>query len=317
MIAGDPRIAQRQEGLPVPLLIHAHERGELHETGIHPPAGPRAGRRHRADQVALEPRDGVLLGHLIDPGRALAGIDRTGHQHQAGRLAIILIGRHQRGRGQAGHGRLADPHQMGGRPQGLQETDQVQHILVEAEPAAGRRNVAGVDPVGETDLMVLQQGAQGARQQGREVPRHRRHQQHPGLVAGTDLAKAQQTAERGLVDRVDEDGPGLAAGIGHRRQREIRPGVGQAQQRHHLQVGRELPPRGRAGQERRAADELGAKGSPLPQKVALAGEGVVGGVDHGQRASRKRTRARRSVHHLVARNLRRAADQSLREPNRA
>jgi hypothetical protein len=40
-----------------------------------------------------------------------------------------------------------------------------------------KRNVARVMPVGDVDVVVLQQRLHGAAQQGGEMPGHRRHQQ--------------------------------------------------------------------------------------------------------------------------------------------
>ena len=54
-------------------------------------------------------------------------------------------------------------------------------IFVEAESAVIERNVARIVPVGDVDVVILQQGLHGAAQQRREMPGHRRHQQQPRL----------------------------------------------------------------------------------------------------------------------------------------
>jgi hypothetical protein len=58
-----------------------------------------------------------------------------------------------------------------------QEIHQVLGVFVEAELSLIGRNVAGVVPVGDVDVVVLQQGFHGAAQQRGEVAGHRRHQQ--------------------------------------------------------------------------------------------------------------------------------------------
>ena len=80
----------------VPVDVHAHEGGELHEARIHAAKGARMAQRHRRDQVSLEPVDRAGLGEFIDPGRVDARIDRSGHQRQAARLRRVVRIRHRR-----------------------------------------------------------------------------------------------------------------------------------------------------------------------------------------------------------------------------
>ncbi len=51
--------------------------------------------------------------------------------------------------------------------------------VVEIEPSVQQRNVAGVGPVGQVDVVIGQQGFDGAAQQGREMTGQRRHDQAP------------------------------------------------------------------------------------------------------------------------------------------
>ena len=61
------------------------------------------------------------------------------------------------------------------------------------------RNVARIVPVGDVDVVILQQGLHGAAQQRREMAGHRRHQQHPRLLRRIFLLEMQQRAERRRV----------------------------------------------------------------------------------------------------------------------
>ena len=54
-------------------------------------------------------------------------------------------------------------------------------------------------PVGDVDVVVLQQGLHGAAQQRREMAGHRRHQQQPRLLRRILLLEMQQRTERGGV----------------------------------------------------------------------------------------------------------------------
>ena len=86
---------------------------------------------------------------------------------------------------------------MGAGADILQELDHIIDIFVETEAPRFHRHVAGILPVGDIDVMVLQQRRYRAAQQGCEMPRHRRHHQHLGL-GGLDviLHEMQQVAER-------------------------------------------------------------------------------------------------------------------------
>jgi hypothetical protein len=78
----------------VPLDVHRHESGELHEARIDTPHGPPISPRDEADEMLAEPRDGAAGGKLVDLRRADASIDRARHQRHAawlGRMARTRI----------------------------------------------------------------------------------------------------------------------------------------------------------------------------------------------------------------------------------
>ena len=72
-------------------------------------------------------------------------------------------------------------------------------IFVETEFALIEWNVAGVVPVGDVDVVILQQGLHGAAQQRCEMAGHRRHQQQARLLRRILLLEMQQRAERRRV----------------------------------------------------------------------------------------------------------------------
>ena len=98
------------------------------------------------------------------------------------------------------HARLADGHDVRARSEHLQELDDVVDDLVQPERAVLEADVAGVVPVGDVDVVVGQQRADGVGEQGREVPGQRGDEQHARLrrrAVGQVLGEAQQRAERG------------------------------------------------------------------------------------------------------------------------
>ena len=117
---------------------------------------------------------------------------------------------HQRNRGQHRHGGLADADHVAIAVDALQVADELLHVadvVVQVEFALLQRHHAGVLPVGDVDLVVLEHGADGVAQQRGVVARQRRDDQHRrlaleagqrGRVIGEAL-EAAQFAER-LVD---------------------------------------------------------------------------------------------------------------------
>ena len=104
----------------------------------------------------------------------------------------MIVLRHDGRGGERRHRRLADRHHVRARAQLIEKIDQVLGIFVEAEPALIERNVAGVMPVGDVNVVILQQGFHRAAQQGGEVAGHRRHQQHARLLRRVLLLEMQQ-----------------------------------------------------------------------------------------------------------------------------
>jgi hypothetical protein len=90
----------------------------------------------------------------------------------------------------------ADRHHMRARSDPVEEGDQMVGVILEPEPAVAARDVAGIVPVGDVDVVVLQQRLHGAAQQRREMAGHRRHQQQARLLRRVHLLEAQQRAER-------------------------------------------------------------------------------------------------------------------------
>ena len=195
-VAGDAMMEEVDEGFRVPLGVHAHEGAELKKAGIDaPPAAFELG-RHGSDHIGAEPFDRLLLGELVDLGRRDAGVDRTGHQRETRRLDAVALASHDRGRRERRDGRLANGDDVAILADEADEVDQVAGIVLEREFAVLELDVARVDPVGDVDLVVAQQRADRAAQQGGEMARHRRDQEDLGIVLAACFAEMEQLAER-------------------------------------------------------------------------------------------------------------------------
>ena len=145
---------QLAERILVPVEIHADEAGQLQEARID--LAPTAGitQRHFANDVALEPAQRVFLGERVDLGRIDPRVDRPGHQGQAarcGRMAVLGHDRDRRERSDAG---LTDRNDVRARPHHGDEVDQMRDVVVEIELAIRQRNVAGIVPVGDIDIVL-------------------------------------------------------------------------------------------------------------------------------------------------------------------
>jgi hypothetical protein len=79
----------------------------------------------------------------------------------------------------------------------VEEGDEVVGVVLQPEAAGMERNVARVMPVGDVDVVILQQRLHGAAQQRGEMAGHRRHQQHARLLGPVLLPEMQERAERG------------------------------------------------------------------------------------------------------------------------
>jgi hypothetical protein len=83
-------------------------------------------------------------------------------------------------------------------PQRLQPGDDLRHLVVEAEGAGLGRDLARIRPVRDVNVVVRQQGGDGAAQPGGEMAGQRRHDQQGRPRAGYVLGEAQQAAEGGV-----------------------------------------------------------------------------------------------------------------------
>ena len=160
----------------------------------------------------------AFLGELVHRGRIAARVDRAAHQRDRARRVRVLVGLHQRGRGQHRHRRLAHRDDMGVAAEAMQDADDVVDVVVEIEAALRQRHHARVHPVGDVDVVVGQEGFDRAAQQRGVVARHRRDDQHLGLRPARHVAEhaleVQQLAERALPDGGDVDRRALAADQG-------------------------------------------------------------------------------------------------------
>jgi len=149
-----------------------------------------------------------------------AGVDRAAHQRHGQRHIVIVLALHAGDRGQHRNGGLAHRDHMRAAVQRVQHRDHVVDVVVEIEAALGDRHHAGIDPFGDVDVMVRQEGLDGAAQQRRVVTGHRGDDQHLGLRAfRCALQRAlemQQAAERPFPDAGDVHGNTLAADQGRR-----------------------------------------------------------------------------------------------------
>jgi hypothetical protein len=123
--------------------------------------------------------------------------------------AVGAAAGHQRHGGQHRHGGLADAdHVRVAAADVADELLDVGHVVIQMERAHLGRHHACVGPVGDVDLVVLQQALHGVAQQRAVVARQRRHDQHRGLRLHqlqrggvvAEALEAQQAAE-GLAHR--------------------------------------------------------------------------------------------------------------------
>ena len=183
-------------GGDVPLDVHRHERRQLDDAGVDAAAGAGVPGGHRVDEPALEVAERLGLGGGVDPVGVHAGVDRAGHEGEAGGLRGVVRGGEQRDGREHRDGGLADGDDVGVGPEVPQRLHHVLDVLVEAEPAVLDRDVARVVPVDDEHVVVGQQRADGGPDQGGEVPGHGPDDQHPGLAGDRRLPEVQQGAER-------------------------------------------------------------------------------------------------------------------------
>src|SRR6266446_7562287 len=187
-------------GFDVALEIHAHKSGKLHKSRVDTPQGAGIAERYNTDQLALEPPDRSARRQPINLSRVDSGIDRAGHQCHTAWLRRIGILRHYCHSCEHRDARLADPDDMGPRPQDLQKSDDVIDKVVELERTVLQADISGIVPVGDVDVVIGEEHLRSAAQQSGEMPRHRRYQENARLRPRRLLLEAQQRTKRRLVN---------------------------------------------------------------------------------------------------------------------
>ena len=124
--------------------------------------------------------------------------DRAAHHGDGAGQGRVVSRLHQRHRRQHRHGGLAHRHHVQVGPERPEHLHDVVDVIIEIEAPGRDRHHAGVGPVGDEDLVVRQESLDGAAQQRRVMARHRRHDQHLGLVlaAGRGAVEGEEPAER-------------------------------------------------------------------------------------------------------------------------
>ena len=85
---------------------------------------------------------------------------------------------------------------MAARPQQTNEADHHVDKVVQAEPAVQEGHISRVDPIGEEDIVIEQQGLHRAANQGREMARQWCYDEDAGLLRRGILTKVKQIAKR-------------------------------------------------------------------------------------------------------------------------
>lgn len=186
--------------LHVAVGVHGHEARVLQKARIDLAARARIARRHRMDDLVLEPGIGLGRGQAVHLRGRLSRVDGAAHHHHAARLAGIVGGGHQGNGGQHRDRGLADGHDVHVGAQVADEVLHVAHVVVQMERPGGQGHHAGVDPIRDVHVVGGQQGAHGVAQQGGVMARQRRDQQDLGIVlAGmADVAVEVHQAQNGL-----------------------------------------------------------------------------------------------------------------------
>ena len=174
--------------------------------------------RHLGDHVTAEPIDAALLGERVDDGRILARVDRAAHQRHRQRNVRIVLRLHAGDSGKHRHGGLAHANDVRLAAERVQHRDHVIDVVVEVEAPVRKRHHAGIDPLGDVDVMVRQERLDRAAQQRRVVARHRRDDEQFRLRAPRRMLhralEMQEPAERPLPHRRDVHRHALAADQG-------------------------------------------------------------------------------------------------------
>jgi hypothetical protein len=278
--------------LDVAVEVHADEAVELQEAGIDVAQEAGIWKRHLGNDVAAEPVEAALLRQRVHHCRVHPRIDRTTHQHHGMRDVRVVLSLHARDRGEHRHRRLADRNHVRVAAKEMQDRDQIVDVIVEIEAAVRQRHHARVDPLGEVDVMVGQKALDGAAQQCRIMPRHRRHDEE------ARLRPARRMLERTLEMQQAAEGP-LPG------DRDVHRDVATA---HHGGVD---IPLGLAVAPRRALEQFEARGHGLaelgvsprvgrvleeqPRGIGKGAGGIEGGLAHFVEPIRRRREHRASI----------------------
>ena len=138
---------------------------------------------------------------FVDRRRIHPRVDRPAHQHHGMGYVGIVLGLHARDRREHRHRGLAHRYDVGVAAEQMQDRDQIVDVVVEIEAALRNRHHARVDPLGDVDVVVGQEALDGAAQQRRVMPRHRRDDEQ------ARLRTARQVLEGALEMQQAAEGP--------------------------------------------------------------------------------------------------------------
>jgi hypothetical protein len=192
----------------VPVRVHRHKARVLQEARVHTPASAGEVVWHAVDHIVFKPLIAAVHGQVVHGRGRSARVNGAAHHGHGQRGGFTAAG-HQRHRCQHRHRGLAHADDVAVAVHALQVANELLHVVdvvIQVEFAFGQRHQAGVFPVGDVDLVVLEHGAHGVAQQRGVVPGKRRHHQHHWLVLGLGqrggvVGKAFETAQfaKGLV----------------------------------------------------------------------------------------------------------------------
>ena len=195
--------------LGVVARVHGHKAGMLQKARVNATPGTRKIGGHPVNHIVFKPLKALVHGQVVDRGGRLARINGAAHHGHAQRGGLAPAG-HERDSRQHGYGGLAHTHDVAIAVNALQVANEFLHVVdvvVEVEFTFRQRYQAGVFPVGDVDLVVLEHGFNGVAQQGGVVAGQGRHNQHGRLgleffQGGGVVAETLETAQltKWLVD---------------------------------------------------------------------------------------------------------------------
>ena len=195
-VAREEVAVQAAVGIGVAADVERDERGELQETRIDLAQEARLAGRDALDGRHLEPAQRAGGRDAVDLRRVLARVDGPGHErHAPRRRGIPILGEERDGR-EDRNARLAHRDDMHVGSQGLQEPPHEIDVVVQIEPARRERDEAGIDPVGEVEVVIGQEPLDGVAQERCVVARERSDHQHLRVAAARVALEVDQIAER-------------------------------------------------------------------------------------------------------------------------